>query len=101
MSVETPDTDANDEKPTPPVPPADRDVVVPEDRSGSGVVESEFVKHCDCGGRIHREKVATGRLVILLWENDHWDADEYATHAQHEEVQVRTSCERCGMEVVV
>lgn len=95
------DPDSDGEQPTPPVPPADREVVVPEDRRGSRVVESEFVKHCDCGGRVHREKVATGRLVILLWENERWDGDEYATHAQHEEVQVRTSCERCGMEVVI
>ena len=95
------DPGSDGEKSTPPVPPADREVVVPEDRRGSRVVESEFVKHCDCGGRVHREKIATGRLVILLWESDRWDGDEYATHAQHEEVQIRTACERCGMEVVI
>lgn len=101
MSVETPDGEDGNEKSTPPVPPADREVVIPEDRRGSRVLESEFVKHCDCGGRVHRERVATGRVVVLFWDHERWDPDQYETSTQHEEVQIRTSCERCGMEVVV
>jgi hypothetical protein len=45
--------------------------------------------------------VATGRLVVLFWEHERWDRDEYETFAKHEEVQERTSCQRCGMEVVL
>jgi len=87
--------DDSDEKPTPPVPPMDT-MEHPEKRKGTRVLESEPVDTCDCGGVIHEQRVATGRVILAFWDGEEWDPEEYQTSTEYEETEGRVRCDRCG-----
>lgn len=88
---------ANEEKPTPPVPPSEF-VEIPEDRSGTRVLESERVGECDAceWGTVHEKKVQTGRKQLATWSREHFDPDEYQLSTMIDQTEIRVECDYCG-----
>ncbi|ELZ84420.1 hypothetical protein C453_12776 [Haloferax elongans ATCC BAA-1513] len=83
-----------EQKPTPPVPPTDQTTYPTE--KGSRIVATERVDTCDCGGDLVDEEVATGRMVVGMWDATDFDADEYRLSIEWEQTEHRVRCTRCG-----
>ena len=90
MSAET------DEKPTPPVPPADHVRVRELDSGRTRTLEREAVDTCQCGGTIYYEEVATGQTMMVVWDYDGWDSETYKLSKTYERTERCQRCDRCG-----
>lgn len=86
---------SDDEKPTPPVPPMD-EIIHPEKEHGSCVLEREAVDTCDCGGTIYDEEIATGRVILAIWEATDFDPDDYQLSVEYDETERRVECSHCS-----
>ncbi|MFC7128457.1 hypothetical protein [Haloferax chudinovii] len=85
---------SSNDKPTPSVPPTD--FTRYETGKGSRVIETKHVETCDCGGDIVDETIATGRMVVGMWDAEHFDPDEYQLSEEWKETESRVRCTRCG-----
>ena len=86
---------SDDEKPLPPVPPTD-EIVHPEKNRGTRVLKRERVDTCDCGGTIYEERVATGRVIVAMWDPREFDSDEYRLQSEYDQTEGRVQCDRCS-----
>lgn len=86
---------STDEKPYPSVPPTD-EIVHPEKRRGTRTLDRERSGECDCGGTIYTKKIATGRIIVAMWDSELFDSDEYDLSTQYGETERRVECDRCG-----
>jgi len=84
-----------DGKPTPSVDPDD--VITNPDRTRrERVLEREPIEACECGGTRMRETVATGTILVEIWNNETFDPSEFELVSQREEIEHRIRCNRCG-----
>jgi len=92
---------SSDQKPTPPVPPADHRRVPELDEKGSRTIEEEALDTTcpGCGGTLYYEEVATGKAMMAFWEYDEWDSDEYRLSETYERTERYQYCSRCGWRV--
>lgn len=70
-------------------------MIHPDKQKGRRVLESNAVDSCDCGGTLFDERIATGRIIVNLWDSEQFDPDEFRLHSEYEETEGRVRCNNC------
>ena len=92
-----------EERPTPPVPPADR-IPIPEYdwEGGTRVIEPDRqnIQCPACGVRdLYWIVRTTGRGTVFSWDAEYFDPDEFQLHKRVPETEQLNKCESCGWRV--